>query len=58
MDEFEGMAAVDVKMNSEIEKTLLPLAPQIISLSKGVSTNRSQPFGGLYFYLLYSCSHG
>ena len=37
MDEFEGMAAVAVKMNSEIEKTLLPLAPQIISLSKGVT---------------------
>ena len=36
-NEFEGMAAAAVKMNSEIEKTLLPLALQIVSLSKGVS---------------------
>lgn len=37
LDAFEGMAAVAIKMNSEIEKTLLPLAPKIVSLSKGVT---------------------
>jgi len=37
LDAFEGMAAVTEKMNSEIEKTLLPLAPKIVSLSKQVT---------------------
>jgi len=37
MDAFQGMAAVAIKMNSEIEKTLLPLAPKIVSMSTGVT---------------------
>lgn len=37
MEEFKTVSEDAVKMNSEIEETLLPLAPQIISLSKGVA---------------------
>ncbi len=37
LDAFQGMAAVAIKMNSEIEKTLLPLAPKIVAMSTAVT---------------------
>ena len=36
-DNFEGIAAITFKMNEEIEKTLLPLAPRIVSMSTNVA---------------------
>ena len=37
MDTFEGLASVILKMDNEINKTILPLAPKIVSLSSEVA---------------------
>ena len=37
LDSFEGLAAVILKMDDEINKTILPLAPKIVQLSKAVA---------------------
>ncbi|MCP4713624.1 MAG: methyl-accepting chemotaxis protein [Deltaproteobacteria bacterium] len=37
LDSFEGLAAVSLKMNEEIQKTLLPLAPRIVQLAGEVT---------------------
>ena len=36
LDAFDGLAAITLKMNDEIEKTLFPLAPEIVQLSADV----------------------
>ncbi len=36
LDDFEGLAAITLKMNEEVEKTLYPLAPEIVQLSADV----------------------
>lgn len=37
-DDFEGLILVQDKMNEEVEKTLLPMAPQIIALTGQISS--------------------
>jgi methyl-accepting chemotaxis protein len=37
MDDFEGLAAVSLKMNEEIGKTLLPMAPRIVDTAGAVT---------------------
>jgi methyl-accepting chemotaxis protein len=37
LDSFEGLSAVILKMDDEINKTILPLAPKIVQLSKAVA---------------------
>jgi len=37
LDNFEGLAAVILKMEDEINKTILPLAPRIVKLSKEIA---------------------
>jgi methyl-accepting chemotaxis protein len=37
MDNFAGLAAITLKMNDEIDKTLLPLAPEIVGMSTDVT---------------------
>jgi len=37
LDAFEGLAAVILKMDNEIQNTILPLAPKIVELSKEVA---------------------
>lgn len=39
MDNFEGLAAITLKMNGEIDKTLLPLAPKIVGMSTDVTNS-------------------
>jgi len=36
LDDFDGLAALTLKMHDEIEKTLFPLAPEIVQLSADV----------------------
>jgi methyl-accepting chemotaxis protein len=37
MDDFEGLVAVSLKMNAEIGKTLLPMAPRIVDTAGAVT---------------------
>ncbi len=37
-DDFEGLVLVTAKMDQEVKKTILPLAPRIASLSKKISS--------------------
>ncbi|ETR70648.1 MAG: methyl-accepting chemotaxis protein signaling domain protein [Candidatus Magnetoglobus multicellularis str. Araruama] len=39
LDNFEGLAAVILKMEDEINKTILPLAPKIVKLSKEIAVS-------------------
>jgi len=39
LDDFEGLASVILRMDDEINTTLLPLAPQIVQLSKEIATS-------------------
>jgi len=39
LDNFEGLAAVILKMEDEINKTILPLAPRIVKLSRDIAAS-------------------
>jgi len=39
MDEFEGVVAVTIKLNKEVNKEILPIAPKIVSLADTLSSS-------------------
>ncbi|MBU0680648.1 MAG: hypothetical protein KKD73_04415 [Proteobacteria bacterium] len=39
LDSFEGLAAITLKMNEEIDNTLLPLAPKIVAMATEVANS-------------------
>ncbi len=69
LDNFEGLAAVSLKMSEEVEKTLYPLAPEIVQLStdvmnsgwkemeestESIDTSRKQVSRGIYIIYVFA----